>query len=92
MGTNKVLQYNLRPWDAESLDSISKGNKSYIVRKWVEEYLENPVEFERQDDNLVKTTLSLNPDLMTRIKTAANDANLPAMQLLRLIIEYNLHK
>lgn len=87
---NVTLPFNLRPQEYKKLGEVCQGNKSYVLRKWLDEYLEAPTQLEPIDDRLVQTSMSMPEELRGKLENEAKRQNVSVMALTRLIIEHNL--
>lgn len=86
------LAFRLRPKDHQQLIDRSHGNRSFLVKKWIKDYLADPVTLEPTDDNLKQTTISVEPELQAAVAKLSGERGVSIMTLVRQIVELNLQR
>jgi metal-responsive CopG/Arc/MetJ family transcriptional regulator len=86
------LAFRLRPKDHQQLIDRSHGNRSFLVKKWIRNYIADPAPLEPTDDNLKQTTISVEPELQAAVAKLSKERGVSIMTLVRQIVELNLQR
>ena len=85
-----AVAFRLRPAEHEKLKDICRGNRSDLIRKWANAYLENPTPLEPIVDNLKQTTVSIDAAVVEQLAAQAKLQGVSLMVLMRQLVEQKL--
>ena len=87
-----TVSFRLLPADADALESKSLGNKSFILRRWLKEFANNPTDLTIKDATLTRNSVTLDDKIVENLDAIATERGMSRMELVRRIVETNLAK
>lgn len=88
--TKTTIAFCLRPVDKAKLNRLP-SKLSDTVRKWLKEYVANPIDLPSIDDKLIQSTLAVDDVTVDKLKALAAEKGVSLMGLVRQVVESKLH-